>query len=101
MALKTLGTAATTTLSAIQWNSVYNVSDLAALNALIKQQTSQGQKGSTTIFPAPTINQGGLFVPARGHWRLLEGDWLGVDPVTGDVILITAASAAGASWVHT
>lgn len=98
MALATMGTTAQTTLSALKWNSSVNVSDLALLNALIKQQ---GSRASTMIQPLPTVSQGGLYVPSRGHWRLYEGDYLAVDPVTGEVIVVNAASAAGASWVHT
>jgi hypothetical protein len=104
LALLTLGTATTTTLSAIRWNSALSgvssnasISDLAALNALMKQQ---GSRASTTVLPLPTVNQGGLFIPTRGHFRLYEGDYVAVDPVTGEVLVINAASAAGASWVR-
>lgn len=107
MALLTLGTAATTTLSAIRWNHALSgvspnasVSDLAALNALIKQQRSQGQLASTTIQAIPSVNQGVLYIPARGHLRLHEGDYIAVDPVTGEAFVINATSAAGASWVR-
>ena|SRR5215813_4521415 len=98
MATKTLGTAGTTTLTAVQWNPGMSVSDLAAINALIK---FQGTYASTTFRPTPVIEQGMIRHPTRGgSWRLVPGDWIGVDPVTGDFIFITAASAAGASWVH-
>lgn len=92
-----MGTAATNTLKAIKWNSSMSVSDLAALNAIILQQ---GSRSSVTIFPIPSVNQGGLFIPTRGNLKLYEGDYLAVDPVTGEVYVINSVSAAGASWVH-
>jgi hypothetical protein len=98
LALKTLGTAATNTLTAIKWNSAMAVADLAAFNALLK---SPGTYGSTTFFPTPIISQGILYLPGRGQpLKLGEGDWIGLDPVNGTVILIDPSSAAGASWVH-
>lgn len=97
MALKTLGTAATNTLQAIQWNSAMSVTDLAALNALFKYQ---GTRVPTTFLPIPQVNQGVLYLGVRGQIRLAEGDWIGVDPVTGESVHINSASAAGASWVH-
>lgn len=109
MALLTLGTTAQTTLKAIQWNSallataaggINSISDLAALNALIKTQKERAILPPATFQPIPAINQGVLYTQ-RGALRLIEGDFIGVDPVTGDVIVLQAVSAAGASWVHT
>ena len=98
MALLTMGTAATTTLSAVKWNSAMAVADLAAFNALVKYQ---GSRAPTTSQPLPEINQGLLYHPHRGIWKLFEGDYLALDPVTGEVYVVNSASAAGASWVHT
>ena len=99
-ALGTLGTALTTTLPAMQWNSACSVGQLALFNAGVKQinqfDTNQA------VHPVPEISQGGLYIPSRGHLKLFEGDWIGYDPVTGEVILISAATAASSgTWVHT
>lgn len=99
MALLTLGTAATTTLSAVKWNSVMSVADLAALNALIKY--IDGNSAAPTYKPIPSISQGVLYIPSRGQLKLFEGDYIGVDPNTGQPIVLSAATAAAASWVHT
>lgn len=96
MALGTLGTAATDTLSAVEYHAVMSVSDLAELNALARDQGT----GASTIYPIPMVQAGMLYVPDRGTLKLFEGDWIGIDPVTGMMIVINAASAAGASWVH-
>jgi len=103
MALKTLGTNAQTTLSAAQWNSAMSVADLASLNALFKFTTStlSLQPAPTTFAPNAMISQGKICHPIRGIWKLMEGDWIGADPNTGDIIVLSAPTAAAASWVHT
>ncbi|MCI0560289.1 MAG: hypothetical protein MN733_17525 [Nitrososphaera sp.] len=99
MALLTLGTAAATTLPAIRWNSVMSVADLAALNTFIKY--IDGNSADPTYIPNPSISQGVLYIPSRGQVKLFEGDYIGVDPNTGQPIVLSAATAAAASWVHT
>src|SRR5215471_1880451 len=102
MALKTLGTAGTTTLSAAQWNSAMAVGDLAALNALFKFISSsaslQPAPASSAFKPNNLIERGLLMHPTRGIWKLFEGDWIGADPNTGDIIVLSAPTAAAASW---
>lgn len=100
MALVTLGTAATTTLSAVRWNQAAAPADLAALSALIKYQ--DGIPSAPKYQPIPVVtSQGLIFWSDRGALKLFPGDYIGVDPNTGQWILLTAATAAAASWVHT
>jgi hypothetical protein len=105
MATKTLGTNAQTTLTAVQWNSAMSVSDLAAINALMKfpVYTAPGFIGAESGFiPTPCISQGVLYLPGgKGQIKLDEGDWIGVDPNTGWPIHLTKDTAGRASWVHT
>ncbi|MCI0564279.1 MAG: hypothetical protein MN733_37880 [Nitrososphaera sp.] len=103
MALVTLGTAATTTLSALKWNAQPVAADLAAINALFKYQsfTEPSVPGPVSFIPVPMINQGILYVPERGQLKLYPGDYIAADPNTGHFVLISAATAAAASWQHT
>jgi hypothetical protein len=98
MALKTLGTAGTTTLSAVKFNQspdVLNDADIAALNVLVKPD-------SGTELLRPFFSRAGqLWIPQRGWVKVLAGDYIAVDPTTGWPILLSGAAAAGASYVHT
>jgi len=110
MATATLGTAGTTTLTALsqpgsytrQDGTVFSVTQLDADIATIQQAIKDDQN------PAQPINfamggwsrAGQLFVPNRGWLKLLPGDYVGID-ATGWPILVSARAAASASWVHT
>lgn len=99
MATKTLGTAATTTLTALQFQPGWSgaQADFATLSALLKDQTA-----ANNVFPAALSQAGQLYLPqTRGIIQLLPGDYVAVDPVTGWPIVLNAAAAAGASFVHT
>ena len=101
MALKTLGTAATTTLQAAQWNSGMAPGDLAALNALFKYGSGVGSSPAPVTYrPLIVLAHGMMWIPGRGSLKLYEGDWVGADPNTGLPVLLNAATAAAASWVH-
>lgn len=120
MTTRTLGTAATTTLTAVPFpnlNSATPQSDIAAINALIKDDapllwpignagTANGQNAQQIAAAHPTwpgafIANGQLFVPNRGILKVLPGDWVGVDSF-GWPVLISGQSvqSSGASWAH-
>lgn len=105
MALRTMGTAATTTLSAVLWSqdpAVLSRADVALMVAGIKDDRTTGRPVAQ-ISGVGGIEQGSgkLWVPNRGSLMIYPGDYIAFDPATGGVILVTAAAAAGASWVHT
>jgi hypothetical protein len=52
------------------------------------------------IYPGAWARTGILYVPNRGILKALPGDVVAFDPATGFPILLSAAAAAGASWVH-
>lgn len=98
MALVTVGTAADDTLSGVVWPA--SDADVAAINALIKDDLTVGTPRAATSGIGGLINEGLLVIPNRGQVRLYPGDVVAVD-ATGGVILITAAAAAGGDWVIT
>ncbi len=117
MALNTLGTNATTTLSAMQFRggAAYTRADMAALAALILDDQSQpmGQLANAApaakpIWPGafnPFYNT--LMIPNRGVLKVLPGDWIGVDANGWPILLSRNAIAGGtspsatSSWTHT
>ena len=102
MATVTLGTAATTTLTAIRWTGANPAADVAAINLAFKYQqfTNPTISQSVTFRPRAAIQQGMLWVPERGSLLLYPGDYIAADPNTGHFILINEATAGAASWVH-
>jgi len=97
MALRTLGTAATSTLSGFVVNTNDLIpADVATMNIAIKNDQINGRP----TFPTAYAQTGLLIVPNRGVLRCLAGDFIGFDPATGWPILLSAAAAGGASWVH-
>lgn len=97
MALRTVGTFAQTTLLGQIYNAVTLDSDLSLLNQSIK---SDGNPGDGVLNNYIT-KQGHLYVPRRGWLTVLPGDMVVVDSsATGWPILLSAAAAGGAGWVH-
>jgi hypothetical protein len=96
MATKTLGTAATTSLVAVQWTQALADADIATM----AQGIIDDKYGSSRIFPGAFTRSGFLYVPNRGSLMLTVGDWIAKDAATGWPILLSAAAAAGAQWVH-
>lgn len=102
-----MGTAATTTLTAMKFaytNTGTFTADMATLEALIKDDQTPGSG-----LPSPTwgsrvgaiaAGQSQLFIPNRGVLMVLPGDFIAVDTQTGFPILVSAAAAAAAGWVH-
>jgi len=108
----TLGTNATTTLTALKYLHGMNVTDLATINAAILNdgQQNAGQKyaapSAKPIWPGAFTTDGRLFIPNRGVLQVLPGDYIGVD-ANGWPILISANAIAGGSspsastsWAH-
>lgn len=119
MATATLGTAATTTLTALQFIYGMTPADFATMAAAIKRDAYNPEMNDAAVNPAtagpqPPIDaayaaarlgmmytrSGLLTIPDRGVLRLFPGDYVGVD-ASGWPILLSARAAASASWVHT
>lgn len=95
---KTLGTNATTTLTAVQYLPGYgsgmSTSDQAAIQNAIKDDLNIAHPLLAGAF------QGGqLFIPNRGILQVLPGDWVGVDS-QGWPILVSKNSIAAGPWTH-
>lgn len=114
MALLTLGSNATTTLSALQFLHGMNVTDRAALAQLILNDNSRAggsianaAPSAKPVMPNAFTTQGQLYVPNRGVLQVLPGDYVAVD-ANGWPILLSANAIAGGSspsaatsWTHT
>ena len=111
MATRTLGTSATTSLTALSQTGNALPADVATLRAAIKWDGTfvnaawvRIQAGA--IFPGGYEFVGGeglLHVPRRGVLKVLEGDYVGVDP-NGWPILVSGWSINGGGstgWTHT
>lgn len=106
MALLTLGTNGTTTLSALQYkpgvggNGGMSAADFAALNALILPQGSAPTLGYKYEFRLGS--EGELFLPGKkGVIRLAAGDYIGVDANGWPIVVSSQSIASGStSWTH-
>lgn len=92
MATETLGTNATTTLTAVPFSYALAPADVAAMALLIKDDLNVAHP----VVPGAFVRTGQLFVPNRGVLKILPGDWIGVD-AKGWPILVSAYSIAAAS----
>lgn len=95
MATKTLGTNATTTLTALAFSPVMNAADFATLQQLIKDDLNVAHP----VVPGAFVRDGQLFIPNRGVLKVLPGDYVGVDD-EGWPILVSAYSIANGNWTH-
>lgn len=99
MTLRTLGTNATNTLSAIIRHAnpmTFTTADAAQIRANILNDQVNGNP----IWP-DAYREGQLFVPNRGVLKVLDGDWIAYD-ASGWPILISANAIAfgSTSWTH-
>lgn len=101
MATRTLGTNATTSLTAVLYAPGYGSgllpADIATINNGIKDDINPAHPlvggGAFTV-------QGQLFVPNRGFLNILPGDFVAIDS-TGWPILLSKYAAASGPWTHT
>ena len=87
MALNTFGTDGIDSLSALQWNEVSAVADVALIAAGIKDDLNP----AAPLVPGGFTKNGMLYVPNRGVLKLRPGDWVAIDD-TGWPILVSAGS---------
>jgi hypothetical protein len=100
MALITIGTAGTATLSGVVWHSNIAQADARTINANILDDINVHHPRANLSGVGGFTREGVLYVPNRGPLQLYDGDVVAVD-ARGGVILITKYAAAGANWVHT
>ena len=103
MATLTLGTAANNTLTAVAYSldpGVLLPADLATINVGILDPVGNRHYPAAYSGLGGFVREGVLIVPARGTLKVLEGDYIAIDPATGWPILLSPQAAAGASWVH-
>src|SRR5215469_17935688 len=110
MALRTMGTAASTSLNAIRYSgspldllgqTSGGTQPAGALDMGTLKTSIKDDMNPLSFSPNSWIDFNGLLViPRRGELRVFVGDFIAFDPATGWPILISAAAAAGAQWVH-
>lgn len=96
MATSTLGTAATSTLTAVPFSASLAPADVATIAQGIKDDLNV----SHPIWPGAFALNGKLYIPNRGVLTILPGDYVGFDSATGWPILVSKRAAANAGWVH-
>ena len=98
MATGTLGTVATTSLVSINgWNPQTAIADIAAIEALIKQQANPAHY----IEPGAFSPSGRLFLPGgRGVIMLRPGDYIGVDHNGWPIVVSKESIADGSTSWH-
>lgn len=97
MAVKTLGSNATTSLSALVYVpgiGGMNPADLATLRA-IKDDIGNAH----AVIPSCFTPAGTLYVPNRGWLQVRPGDYVAVDS-RGWPILLSADTIANGPWTH-
>ena len=120
MATRTMGTAGTTTLTALPFPNMPSAAvatDFAAIAALILDDapylwpvgnagTANAQNATQIAaahnrMPTAYARNGLLYVPNRGVLQVMPGDWVGVDGF-GWPILVSGRSiqTSTASWAH-
>src|ERR1017187_455214 len=87
MATKTLGTLATSTLTAVQQQPDYNATpaisdaDFAAINnSIFDDERNPQQLLNQAIVNGSWARKGLLVIPNRGVLKVRAGDWVAVDP---------------------
>ncbi len=91
MTIQTLGTNATNSLTAFQWNSVAaSQAGVRAINVLIRDDQNARHPLAQTNGSGGFVKEGLLTVPNRGVLQLFPGDVVGVDATSGQVILMSA-----------
>ena len=100
MAVRTLGTTATTSianaLSALSGIGSMPPADVATLNNAIRDDLNPAHPLIGGAFKA---GEGQLWIPRRGMLQVYPGDWVGVDS-RGWPILLSADTIANGNWTH-
>lgn len=100
MALRTLGTNTTTSLSAFSYSHNPGQQNAGLLRAGILNDLPIGGKVGS-IWPDAFVQGGLLYVPNRGVLKLFDGDVIAFDPATGFPIVVSAlAITSGSSNWH-
>jgi hypothetical protein len=100
MATRTLGTNATTTLTALLATAAPSAADFATVSQSIKNDLTNGPQGlGAGIIGGGWQEPGILIIPNRGILQVLPGDYVGVDS-TGWPILVSAYAIANGPWSH-
>lgn len=95
MATRTLGTNATTSLTAVSFLTSLLDADVATIQQAIKDDVNVAHP----TWPGAFSKAGLLYVPNRGYLQVLPGDYVGVDS-QGWPILVSSNSIANAAWTH-
>jgi len=96
MATITLGTNATTTLTAIAWNPAVAAADIAAINNNIKMQNAVGR-----LVPGAFAKNGRLQLPGRRGFILVQpGDYVAFDGAGWPIVVSEFSIANGGGWTH-
>ena len=98
MATKTLGTSATSSLTAVPFLPGYGSGILAADQATICNAIKDDLGNAHSRLPG-AFQAGQLFIPNRGVLQVLPGDYVGVD-ANGWPILVSKYSIATGGWTH-
>ena len=109
MALKTAGTSATTTLSALVVDSNFTIADIATLRAAIKYNWvfvngAYVRQQAGAIMPGGIEYVGGnaiLTLPGgRGTLQAQPGDYIAVDPNGWPILIAGGSINSGSGWAH-
>lgn len=99
MATVTLGTNATTSLTALAYLHGINTltpADVATINNGIKNDANPAHPRIGGSF---SVSESLLYIPRRGVLKVLAGDYVAIDS-QGWPILVSANSIANAAWTH-
>lgn len=101
MALLTLGTAATTTLRALQITGSIGAGSTGAHDVASWNALAQSQNAAARLPPTIFNLNGQLHLSGgRGVINCLPGDFIAIDPTSGWPILVTARAITGGGFIH-
>ncbi len=100
MTTLTLGTNATSSLTALMMTPAPVAADFATISQSIENDLTTGPQGlGAALVGGGWVQPGLLIIPNRGILQVLPGDYVGVDSA-GWPILVSAYSIANAAWTH-
>lgn len=103
MALHTLGTNASNSLTAIQWFPGMPQADWAAFDALVKSSRAGSSSNPIPVAAPFRLDQSGhLWLPGRdAAIQLIPGDYLALDSTTGWVIVLSQNAVTNGPYTFT